>query len=411
MRGLRGQLSKVATLVAGSGAQLLSNAAAALLATLWLTPQDRGVMVVCMTVASIVGLTASFGIGNVYRSRLPRASGLGHGEDLRRTYSVTAATCVVAAAALSFAGMLVLTQTGAGQGVTASYLAVTILSAVVQTAQILVVEARFATGHFIAGSRWAAVAALGGFAALALAGVLGATGSVLLGAQAGVSGVVLLSATLAAARAGSLQFRRTSPRAVADFIRHGTASMGLSLGIVVMSRTDRLFLAAFATPATVAVYALGVTLAELLRLVPTAVGQLLTQKVAEGTVWATVFRTQVLTGLATMLLGGVGSVLAWFLIPVVFGVEYAGARVVVVIMVLGEIAYAFLVLATRGLIGGGWSRPASIIGCVAVAVALPLYALAASAGGVLGTAWGRVGVSVLTAVAASGRLRRQLTST
>jgi O-antigen/teichoic acid export membrane protein len=225
-----------------------------------------------------------------------------------------------------------------------------------------------------------------------------------------VSGMVLMMATLAAARAGSLQFRRTSPRAVADFIRHGTASMGLSLGIVVMSRTDRLFLAAFATPATVAVYALGVTLAELLRLVPTAVGQLLTQKVAEGTAWATVFRIQLLTGLATMLLGGVGSVLAWFLIPVIFGAEYAGARVIVLIMVLGEIAYAFLVLATRGLIGGGWSRPASIIGCVAVAVALPLYAFAASAGGVLGTAWGRVAVSVLAAVAASGRLRQQLTS-
>jgi O-antigen/teichoic acid export membrane protein len=61
----------IGALLVGSSAQLAGSVGSALLATLVLPVEQRGLMVVVATIASVVGLLGGAGVGNAYRRRHP----------------------------------------------------------------------------------------------------------------------------------------------------------------------------------------------------------------------------------------------------------------------------------------------------------------------------------------------------
>ena len=157
----------------------------------------------------------------------------------------------------------------------------------------------------------------------------------------GVAAVALLS-TVAAFRNGTLLVRAertghtestghtqsTGRRERGDTVRllgAGIATMALPLALVLITRGDRLVLGAHGALAAVAVYGLAATYCEMLRIVPTAVGQLAVPRVAQGGGLRAVAR---LAGLSLLLTVGAAAVLyaavASLTVPL-FGPAYADA--------------------------------------------------------------------------------------
>jgi len=404
---VRSALRSVGSLLIGSGLQVAANAIAAILATLWLPPAERGIMVLGTTVASIVSLLAGLGVGNAYRGRHPRLSS----EDARafsREFTAALALCVVLGGVSGAVASWVLSLVTESALGTAPIIAAVALASSVQVAQLLLTEARFALGEFVAGSRWSALGSVAGLGSLCIAAAMGTGPAGYIFAQSLGSGIVVLLGARGAFIAGALRWGRSSPGGVAALTLRGVKSMGLPLGIVLISRADRIILASATSAKVIAVYALAATISEVLRLVPTAVGQLTTRHVATGQGWSIVRRHQLISLLVCAVTGSLIFVAAALLIPEVFGAQYSQATQFLAILLVGEVFYSILVISNRGLIGGEWSNIATLLGGWAVFAALPLYFAGSFLWGAVGCAVARVAVFVVISLFASRALRRRM---
>lgn len=399
----RGATSSVLHMVSAAGVQLAANAGAGLLATAWLPVSERGLMVIMLSVSAIISLVATLGIGNSLRAQIALVSGAARSA-LLITYTRLAVYIVIGAAILA-AGASALLLPLDSRMATGAVISGIALACAVQVASTLLTDARFARGEFGAGSRWAATAALAGVVGMASA--YGAhvvfgwapTAAALTLSQYVFFGMALIPAGAAAFRVHALVWRRGRVSGMPRLLAAGSATIVLPVAIVLVTRSDRLILGAVATAAAVAVYALATTYAEMLRVVPTAIGQLATSRVAHGAGAKVVTKLAAVSLLVTAAIGAVLMLVAhWVTVPV-FGADYSEAVSTTLALLPGEFFYALVVLCNLALIGGAWSRVSVWIGVISVPVALAAFWWGASVGGMLGLAFARDAVFGLMATA------------
>lgn len=397
----------VAALLVGSGSQALANAVAALLATRLLAVETRGIMVVCVTLAAIVGLVMSLGTGTALRSLRPQSTVAGM-DGLLSAYawcSLVSLPCASATAAVAYVLMSVVSPS-LQAGWTPALAAAAAALPIVMNTQIT--EAWFAAGHYRRGSWLASAAALLGLGLMLCAAIVQPTFLSLIVAQALGGTLVGVASAAWATWVGCLRWRRPQVEAVLPLLRRGAGSLGMPIGLAVITRSDRLILAAVVSPSAAAVYALASTLSEGLRLIPAAIAQIVTHDVANGLGAPAVARGQKQSLISLSLISGPLVGAAFLLIEPVFGSEYAAASVLLAILVLAELGFAVFWIALRGLVGGGWSAALSILGTATACVAVPIYWLAATNWSGLGCAVATVIIYVLAGAAGNWILRRHL---
>lgn len=402
-----GFVRSVSALLVGSGAQLAGSVGSALLATLILPVDQRGLMVVMVTLASFVGIVGGAGVGNAFRRRLPTEP---DADRLAADYTwLVVALIVVAGLAGASACLAMSALADARLGSWACVVA-TGLAASMQVLVLFVTDARFAVGQFTAGARWAAFGAAAGFVGVCAALMADGDAALVVAAQAVSQGGVLVFAAVAATRASALAWTRPSPARIGILIGQGMRSLALPLAIVVVSRFDRIVLAVFDTAAAVAVYALAATIVEITRLAPTAIGQFTTREVAIGTNWHQLRHRMIQAGGAAAV-GGVGlAVVTFVTVPLVFGSAYAEAVPLTAGLLVSEIMSALVIVSNLAIIGGGWSVEAIRLSIVAIGVAVPAYAFGAMLGGMYGVAIAKALIFGILAVLMWSVVRRKLTS-
>lgn len=402
---MKGVIKSVSVMVMGSGAQLAANALAGFLATAWLPVPQRGLMILILSATAILALLCSAGLGNTFRARLPRLDEAG-ALDLRGAYATAAAIAVTAGVVVGV-GVSISLQGIDSRMATIPVIAVVALATATQLATALLTDARFAGGRFSSGSRWSALGALAGVAGLALVNficrMVGSepTAVLMIAGQYGAISLIVIASLLFAIRSGDFRYARAPWSDVGVLVRSGIATMVLPLAIVIITRSDRLVLGAVTSASVVAVYGLAATYGEMLRIVPTAVAQLSTTRVARGGGLASISGLALLSIASTTVLAGGVVLVAWLVTVPLFGSEYAAAVPLTLLMVPGEILYAVIVLANLTLIGGQWSRVSVVIGGLTVPVAIALYWWGAVYGNAEGLAIGRNITFLIMAIAVS----------
>ncbi|RKR91326.1 O-antigen/teichoic acid export membrane protein [Micromonospora pisi] len=378
--------SPVAFLTGSSLAQSASYGLSALLASALLGPHQRGLMLLGITTGSIAGLLAGLGTGSALRSRLPAVSGTATGARLLASYTWWSMLSVVTGGGLAIllsrlAAPLV--DTGLGEP---PFLAAVLVVTTGYVALTQLPDVWCATGRSRAGSVWAALVAAGGLVGVLIGATLDRSAWALLLAQG--TGMVAIAA-LQAARlrvVGLVPLASPAGRELAELLRHGCRALGLTMGLALALRADRYVLGAVAGAATVGIYSVAATLSEGPRVVPAALGWIVNRDVALGAGVSRVVRTRrtaLLAAAAVSLLVGVGG---WFLIIPIFGTEFADARPLLLVLLLAEITFAPFAVASQGLLGGGWTTTAGLLGAAGGVMALVLFATAIPLWGGYGTA-------------------------
>lgn len=397
----------VGALLVGSGAQLIGSVGSALLATMFLPVNQRGLMVVVMTIGAFIGLVGSAGAGNAYRHRYPSAV---HPQRLAAAFTWLALALVLVSAVAAAASCALLGVFSDVRLLGGGYLLAAALAGVTQVCLLLVTEARFARGDFLPAARWAALSAGAGFIGVCVALLFSADAAGVVILQSCLQGGVLLLAVLAARRSRSLVWRRARPADVRGLLNAGLRSLALPLAIIFVSRFDRLALAVGATTEVVAVYALAATIVEIARLVPTAIGQLTTREVAMGAEWLELRQRLVQAAVAASVVGAALSLISFLLVPGLFDAAYAGAPGLTIVLLISEIVSSVVLVANLAVIGGGWSTLGARVAVVAIAVTVPAYLCAAALGGAYGVAMARAAVFTLLALMLWNLLRRRPSS-
>ena len=385
--------------------QITANAAAALLATKLLPAEDRGIMVLGLTIAALVSIVCAGGIGNVLRGEWAAAQlvdrpalAVAYGS---LTLWTVGAGFVVAVGATAVFGatvepklsdVLILLATGTA---TAS-----------QVLLLQVTEAFFADARFRAGSSWAAIAAVAGLVAVLAVGVFHPTAPMMMAGQGIGTLVVSVLALVRVRSVGTMAFVGWVPKyGRLRLMRRGAASMGLPIGMALLTRADRLVLGFFVAPSVIAVYALAATIAEGIRLAPTALAQIATHHAASGHGWKASLRLQRAALGVSAAVAVPGVILAWITIVPFFGEPFRSAPFLLAILAVSELGYAILVVGTRGMVGAGWLAEASKISGLTGLASIAAYAVGAMTFGVVGCCVARVAVMACAGLWATGVLR------
>ena len=399
---------RLLVLSGASALQAASNAFAGLLATVVLGPEDRGLMVLGLIIGSICGLVGGFGTGAAFRARLPATSEPAGRRSLVSTYtwcSVGGMVLAVFVAVVATAASAPLIDSALRSS---DFLLATVSFTISQTLLTQVPDGWFADGRFHRGAAGAAAMCAGGLVGVATALTVSRSAAVVLAAQG--LGIVLVGLVEVAAlrQAGLSGLSRPDPGLIRSLLRQGAPALGLAFGLAVAMRADRYFLGVATSPATVGIYSLAVSLAELSRLVPAAAGQLFLRDTAVG-LGATRLGPAIRLATGAAVVGGLVIVAAgWPLIVPVFGPEFASAGALLVLLALAEVCLAPFSVASRGLLGGGWTGTAGTVGIVGGVVALAVYALAAASAGPTGVAIGSVLVYAGLSTAAGALLRKRV---
>lgn len=377
--------------MSGAGAvQAAGNAAAALLATVVLGPEQRGVMVVLITLGGIVGLLAGLGSGTAFRSLLPGADDR-FARHLTASYTCLSVLAVLAGAAIAPGLSLASAPLIDAQLGHPDLLAAAGVFAASQVLTMQVNDAWFAAGRFRRGSLGAAAtSAVGLLGLVSAAAACTTSGTVLTAALAlsaqGVGALVVGALQVVVLRRhDGVIFTGASLDGAVALLHRGLPALGLTVGLALALRADRYILGVALGPAAVGIYSLAATLAEVPRLVPTALGQLFLRDVARGA-GRRRLREVLRRALVAAALGGVAvALLGWVIVPL-FGPAFIEARHLLVVLCAAELCFAAFFVASRGLVGAGQTRTAGRIGLVGAVLGLGLYSGGAVAGGSVGVA-------------------------
>ncbi|NGY58052.1 hypothetical protein G7043_03795 [Lentzea sp. NEAU-D13] len=401
------RLGQLMTMSGTSAAQLACNAGAALVATRVLGPDERGIMVLGLTIGSLCALVGGFGTGSAFRRQFCLSAG--DRPALASAFARCSAAGAVSAALLGVAS----TAASAPLIDTALARPPFLLAVGCYTAgQVVVgqiVDAWFADGRFHRGGAAAAVTSAGGLAGVLLASDAGSAAPLLL-AQAGGVAVTVVTETVALRRGGLLTWTPVSGKTVIGLLRLGAPTLGLSIGLVVVLRADRYVIGLTAGTAAVGVYSLAATLGEIPRMLSAALGQMCLRDISLGRGAPNLVRTTLLAVAATAVSGLLVVVAAWLLVVPLFGHAFGGARELLVVLVAAEVCFAPFVVASRGLIGGGWTTAAGVLGATGAGGAIGVYGVTGSLSGAIGVAVGSVVLYAGLSIVAWTLLRRRVSA-
>lgn len=394
--------SRVVVLSGAGALQLLSNAAAAATATAVLGPAERGLMVLALTTASIIAVISVLGAGPTLRARLPTALDSAERRRLICAFSwITVGGAAVAGAASYFTSTL-------SAGIIDPGLASGLLplgAATFGVGQVLLLQTTemwFADGEFRRGGLAAAGIAAGGLLGLLFTTTVSTHAGALLLGQSGGQVAVGLLVIHRLWLSGLVVTTRPELPVVGTLIVRGAPTLGMTLGLAIALRADRYVLGITAGTAAVGIYSLAATLSETVRLLPQAIGQVFMRAAATGAGPRRLAARCAQACTASAAAAVVIATVALLVVVPLFGSAFGDARQLVVPLVIAEIALAPYLVASRGVLGRGWSGTAAAVGVVASGVAVLLYALGAGFGGSYGLALACVAVYGFLSVAASG---------
>lgn len=193
-------------------------------------------------------------------------------------------------------------------------------------------------------------------------------------------------------RAGRLLRPRVDVAAWRMLLRTGLPATGLGVAQSATYRLDRYIVGLYLAPAAVGVYAVAGTITELMRLVPFAVGQVLLHRVASNRL-AERFERQV-HALTLAMSAGTAVVIALtapYVIPRVFGHDFAGAVTPLRILLIGEVAVSSFLIDSSILMGRRRVGAAATAAIVALIVVTALDVAFIPGYGLAGAAWASVG--------------------
>lgn len=404
----RARRGKLAVLSGAGVLQAAANAIAALIATQALGPGERGLMVLGLTISSVFGLLGGLGSGIAFRAALPAAKG----RSARRGLVSSFTWCSIAGAVLAAAGATAATAASAawidpalGSG---PYLTATASFTVSQALMAQIPDAWFADGRFSRGGLAAAAMSTGGLGGVFVALIFSHSAATVLQAQAlGIAAVGLLEIT-GLRRAGLVGLARPVAARLRSLLERGLPALGLTVGLTVVLRADRYLLGAMSGTTAVGIYSLSATLSEVSRILPASLGQLYLRDASTGQAAARLSPTVHRAVLAALASGLVVAVGGWFLIVPVFGAEFAPARDLLFVLAAAEVCLAPYAVASRGLLGGGWTRAAGALGIGGGLAAIAVYGFSAAAAGAAGVAAGSLVVYAGLSAASVGLLRRRV---
>lgn len=390
--------------VRASASSLLQAGAAFALGVLTarvLGPTDQGVVTSVLTVVAIVVLGMSLGSGTALRVR---SRPLPTEEDLDGYALVSTAAVPIAAVLSALATNVVVSdsRTGGLWALTAALAAV--LMAARQAADAC--QALGRTGAAIVSALVLSTTQLLAFLVVVATGVVSVSATI---GAAIVGGVAQLVYCLVVVR-GRLTTRiRPSYTAAGPLITHGVPSLGYSMGLILLQRVDRIVLGVVAGPTAVGVYAAAATLAEVVRLLPTTIGQLLFSRAAETGYVTRDIRTLrrrmiLLSALAVAALEAAAP-----LLPRLLGEAYADSVPILRVLLIAELAMGVALMDSRISLGLGAIRAVSRDTLIWVAFGITAYVVGARVAGATGAA---IATTALYAgYALTLRLRRPTTRT
>lgn len=402
--------SALAFLTGSSSVQMGSNMLAALVASSVLGAYGRGLMVLGVSIAGIVPLLAGMGTGPQLRSRFPSVTGGSERRRLLAAYAWWSVAAVVVAAGLAMLISALSAPIIDPALADPRYLASLAILTCGYVAHTQLPDLWYAADLFRAGSGWAILTTVGGAVGL-LVGVLVAPSAWTLMLAQGTG--MLLAVTLQVARlrsAGLLRFQRPGREAVSDLLRRGWRALGLTLGFALALRLDRYVLGSIAGPAAVGVYSVASTLGQVPRMVPNAIGQIVTRDVAADDGSFRPGRAVGRAAVAVVACSGVVAVAGSLVIVPLLGPEFAGATPLLLLLLVAEIAFAPYAVVSRAMLGAGWMGAAGAFGLAWSAAAVVLFVVTVRLWGSLGAALACMalyaGISVSSWMLLSRRLAR-----
>ncbi|MET0133935.1 MAG: hypothetical protein ABW215_10130 [Kibdelosporangium sp.] len=412
MTGLRARRAGVTFLAGASLVQLVSNATAAVVATMVLGPGQRGVMVIGVSIGGISALVGGLGTGSALRARLPSCPDRVARCRLLSSYAWWTAAALVIAVAVALSTSVISAPLIDPALASVGFLGALGMFTVWQVLMLQTTEAWFADGHYRRGGIAAASTTAAGVAALLLTATVSTDAGVLLFAQGLGASVAWLAQVRGLRRADLLVAGRPEPAGLATLVGKGVPALGLSLGLAVALRADRYLLGTVAGPAAVGIYSLAATLSEVSRLFPQTIGQFFMREVALGGGRQRLVHRVLVSTAVTVAAGLLIAAAGWLLIVPMFGAEFGQARFLLLVLVVAEVCFAPYAVASRGLLGGGWTRTVGALGVLAGAAAIGCYLVGARMGGSAGLATSCVVLySCLSAAALVLFLRRTRLST
>ncbi|HEX5407897.1 MAG TPA: oligosaccharide flippase family protein [Pseudonocardiaceae bacterium] len=403
---------RLVVLSGSSALQAAAGAVAALVATQSLGPKERGLMVLGLTIGSLYGLVGGLGCGPAFRSRLPAA----RLPSTRRHLVSSFTWCSLAGGCLAVVAAVLTTAVSAAwidpDLRSGPFLVATASYTVAQVMLGVVPDGWFADGHFRRGGVAAAGMSAGGLVGVGVALFGTHSAATVLNAQA--VGIVMVGVIEMSAmrRAGLLSLGRPDLARSAILLRRGLPALGLAVGLAVVLRADRYVLGTTVGTTAVGVYSLAATLAEVSRILPAALGQLFLRDVSVGRPPMARFAPAVRFAIASAVVSGVIVVTGgWLLIVPVFGPQFAPARPLLTLLAVAEVGFAPYAVASRGLLGGGWTRAAGALGVCGGLGGVAVYVVAARIGGAMGTAVGSGLVYASLSIVSCALLRRRVSGT
>ncbi len=400
MKHLRDEQSLVpasGTLFVAKSLATVAMALSAVVAARSLGPAGRGILALQITVTSLTALLITLGTTISCRTALVEKSD----RVILSDYVGLSMVLALFAGLVSFLVASVVLPIAGVDLVTADAVAVA-LHGVGLLAGSAALNALYAYGHF----RVAAALEVGlGLVALGLTCLAAQMATTSVRAYVGALALAQLLPVLGALarlRAnGHAISPRCSGRSWRRLIRSGLPAMGLAVSQSAAYRFDRYLVGIFLTPTAVGLYSVAATFAELLRLVPTSIGQVLLHRVATAGSSA----SQVAQSYKKALLLSAAPVAAFLvigdsLLVLVFGDAYAPSATPFRILVIGEIAVASFLLDSSVLAGRNVAAGASLCAGGGLAVITILDVWLIKRHGIEGAAWASLAGYVFMAVAA-----------
>lgn len=198
-------------------------------------------------------------------------------------------------------------------------------------------------------------------------------------------------------------------------IKKGVRFWGMSLGETLTFRSDQLLLSALSTTYHVGIYAVAVTPAGLVQIISNSIGQVLFRQAAVHQLHArTIAKWMALVLSLTVGYALVLSLVAPWVIPLVFGTDYSEAVTIVRILLIGEVFLSVYNVLVRVLAGYNRPLPASLSSTAGFIVLVAAFFLLAPTHGAIGAAMAAVlsyfVMAGLVVVGVGKTLRTQLRS-
>ena len=359
---LRGQVAGTA---GWSAAAVAISAGTGIITARTLGPEGRGTLALVLSIAGLCVLVGSFGTNLSIRRHLPRRQRV-----TRRSYYRVSL-------------LLVLPLTVILLGVVA--FAAPIADPAFTQLPILIAFVGYGFSLYFSTQALDLLNAVGSVRASSMINALGSLACLLLVAACALMGLglpfiawsysisVLLQVVGAIAFVGGRgKSERAGPGGVRLLLADGGRLLGLTLGQNLASRSDTVLLGVLSSQIQVGIYAVAITPATILRIPANALGQVLFHQSAAAMVGS----REVLRKMAVVMLGLVPiALVGWFaagwLIPLIFGPDFAGAVWPFRLLLIAEILLSPVLVLGKVLAGSRspWSASASgMIGVIVLVV-------------------------------------------